>query len=104
MRFSNYYDHIMRPFQSYVRSALKLYERFDITLIAPLHGPILRENPQQYIESYRKWSHKVENYKAGKKNSLIFYPHELQEHPRDGSSDFWKDVKVSKVWLRTSMI
>ncbi len=71
--FQYYYDHIMRPFQSYVRSALKLYERFDIALIAPLHGPILRENPQQYIESYRKWSHKVENYKAGKKILSIFY-------------------------------
>jgi len=71
--FQYYYDHIMRPFQSYVKSALKLYERFDIALIAPLHGPILRENPQQYIESYRKWSHKVEKYKAGKKILSIFY-------------------------------
>ena len=71
--FQYYYDHIMRPFQSYVRSALKLYERFDIALIAPLHGPILRENPQQYIESYHQWSHKVEKYKAGKKILSIFY-------------------------------
>ncbi len=71
--FAYYYDHIMRPFQSYVKSALKLYERFDIKLIAPLHGPILRENPEQYIELYRAWSHKVENHKAGKKILSIFY-------------------------------
>ena len=71
--FQYYYDHIMRPFQSYVRSALKLYERFDIELIAPLHGPILRDNPQQYIESYQQWSHKIDNATSGKKILSIFY-------------------------------
>ena len=71
--FQYYYDHIMRPFQSYVKSALKLYDRLEIELIAPLHGPILRENPSQYIEAYRQWSHKVESYKAGKKILSIFY-------------------------------
>ena len=71
--FAYHYDHIMRPFQSYVKSALKLYERFEIELIAPLHGPILRENPHHYIELYRQWSHKIEQHKAGKKILSIFY-------------------------------
>ena len=71
--FQYYYDHIMRPFQSYVRSALKLYERFEIALIAPLHGPILRDNPQQYIDSYQQWSHKTENANTDKKVLSIFY-------------------------------
>lgn len=71
--FAYYYDHIMRPFQSYVKSALKLYEHFDIELIAPLHGPILRENPSQYIESYRTWSHKIEKHTKGQKVLSIFY-------------------------------
>ena len=70
--FQYYYDHIMRPFQSYVRSALKLYERFEIALIAPLHGPILRDNPQQYIDSYQQWSHKTENANTDKKVLSIF--------------------------------
>lgn len=56
--FAYYYEHIMRPFKSYVNSALKLYERFEIALIAPLHGPILRDNPQKYIQLYTQWSHK----------------------------------------------
>ena len=56
--FAYYYEHIMRPFKSYVNNALKLYERFEIELIAPLHGPILRDNPPQYIELYTQWSHK----------------------------------------------
>lgn len=71
--FAYYYDHIMRPFQSYVKSALKLYERFDIKLIAPLHGPILRENPKQYINAYTEWSTKLERHKEGQKILSIFY-------------------------------
>jgi len=54
--FHYYYDHIMRPFKQYVLQALKLYEKFDIDLIAPLHGPILRSNPQSYIDKYGQWS------------------------------------------------
>jgi len=71
--FQYYYDHIMRPFQSYVRNALTLYERFEIDMIAPLHGPILRDNPRQYIERYFQWSHNLERTKAGKRILSIFY-------------------------------
>lgn len=71
--FAYYYEHIMRPFQSYVKSALKLYERFSIKLIAPLHGPILRDNPMQYIDAYKTWSTKLERHKEGQKILSIFY-------------------------------
>ena len=71
--FAYYYDHIMRPFKSYVNNALKLYERFEIDLIAPLHGPILRENPTQYIELYKTWSQKITHQHHGKKVLSIFY-------------------------------
>jgi len=71
--FQYYYDHIMRPFQGYVKNALTLYERFEIDIIAPLHGPILRDNPRQYIERYFQWSHNSERIKAGKRILSIFY-------------------------------
>lgn len=71
--FAYYYDHIMRPFKSYVNNALKLYERFEIELIAPLHGPILRENPHQYIDLYKSWSQKTAYQNHGKKILSIFY-------------------------------
>ena len=54
--FSYYYDHIMRPFKSYVQNAIKLYEKLTIDLIAPLHGPILNHHPQKYIQLYKKYS------------------------------------------------
>jgi flavorubredoxin len=72
--FKYYYDHIMRPFKSYALNAIKLYDKLEIDMIATLHGPILRDNPKQYIDYYRKWSQ--DNYKVtshGKKILSIFY-------------------------------
>ncbi|WP_320035661.1 FprA family A-type flavoprotein [Halarcobacter sp.] len=72
--FKYYYDHIMRPFKSYALNAIKLYDRFEIDIIATLHGPILRDNPKKYIDYYRKWSQ--DDYKVisnGEKILSIFY-------------------------------
>jgi len=72
--FKYYYDHIMRPFKSYVLNAIRLYEKYEIDIIATLHGPILRDNPKKYIDYYKKWSQS--NYKLisnGKKVLSIFY-------------------------------
>ncbi|WP_024790244.1 hypothetical protein [Lebetimonas sp. JH292] len=40
----------MRPFKSFILNALKLYKKFDISIIASLHGPVLRTNPMSYIQ------------------------------------------------------
>lgn len=73
--FQYYYDHIMRPFKQYVLAALKLYRRFEIDTIAPLHGPVLRTNPQFYIDKYAKWSSeaKFRKNEFGKKMLSVFY-------------------------------
>lgn len=73
--FKYYYQHIMRPFKQYVLQALHLYEQFDIELIAPLHGPVLRTNPKRYIEKYALWSEDAKLHKniAGKKIVSVFY-------------------------------
>ncbi len=72
--FKYYYDHIMRPFKSYALNALKLYDKLDINIIAPLHGPILRQKPYKYIEYYRKWSQNdFKDVFHGKKVVSIFY-------------------------------
>ncbi|MFA6629316.1 MAG: FprA family A-type flavoprotein [Sulfuricurvum sp.] len=73
--FQYYYDHIMRPFKQHVLNALKLYARFDIDLIAPLHGPILRSNPQGYIAKYAQWSSeaKFRKNEFGTKMLSVFY-------------------------------
>lgn len=70
--FKYYYDHIMRPFKTDVLNALQLYEKLEITKICNLHGPIIRNNPQKYIDLYKKWSTK-EDKLHGKKVVSIFY-------------------------------
>ncbi|MBK1645524.1 MBL fold metallo-hydrolase [Thiocapsa imhoffii] len=52
--FDDYFAHIMRPFKRHVRAALELIEPLPIALIAPTHGPILRERPQVYVQRYRE--------------------------------------------------
>lgn len=72
--FKYYYDHIMRPFKSYVLNALKLYDKLNINIIATLHGPIIREKPYKYIELYRKWSlDRPDNISSQNKIISIFY-------------------------------
>jgi flavorubredoxin len=73
--FKYYYDHIMRPFKQYVLQALKLYKKFRIDVIAPLHGPILRTNPYYYIDKYSSWSSeaKFRKNEFGKKMLSVFY-------------------------------
>jgi len=73
--FKYYYDHIMRPFKQYVLQALKLYKKFQIDIIAPLHGPILRTQPFYYIDKYALWSSEAKFRKNdfGKKMLSVFY-------------------------------
>lgn len=54
--FDYYYAHIMRPFRAHVRSALDLIEPLLLRTIAPAHGPVLREDPRDYVRRYRDLS------------------------------------------------
>ncbi|HSQ06170.1 MAG TPA: FprA family A-type flavoprotein [Chromatiaceae bacterium] len=54
--FDYYYAHIMRPFKQHVMEALRLIEPLPLKIIAPTHGPILRERPRRYVTHYRELS------------------------------------------------
>ncbi|MCQ8116825.1 FprA family A-type flavoprotein [Methylomonas rosea] len=73
--FEYYYAHIMRPFKEYVVRALELIEPLPLKLIAPTHGPILRDRPQHYIQRYRQLSSPAlhNELKPNQKTLLIFY-------------------------------
>lgn len=73
--FEYYYAHIMRPFKEYVLKALDLIEPLPLKLIAPTHGPILRDQPSRYIQHYRQLSSPSlhSELSAGQKTLLIFY-------------------------------
>ena len=51
-----YYINIVGKYGASVRAVLKKAANLDIQMIAPLHGPILKENLAYYIEKYNIWS------------------------------------------------
>jgi len=73
--FEYYYSHIMRPFREHVVNALALVEPLPINIIAPTHGPILRDQPRRYIQRYRELSSQrlQSEVNADEKTLVIFY-------------------------------
>lgn len=72
--FEYYYAHIMRPFRNHVLEALELIEPLPIRLIAPAHGPVLRDAPGRYVARYRELSASgLKNEAADEKTLLVFY-------------------------------
>jgi flavorubredoxin len=73
--FEYYYQHIMRPFREHVLEALELIEPLTLKLIAPAHGPILREAPRSYVQRYRQLASPLLHNEIGANNKslLVFY-------------------------------
>jgi NADH oxidase (H2O-forming) len=73
--FEYYYAHIMRPFKDYVMRALDLIEPLPVKMIAPTHGPILRDRPDRYVRRYRQLSSPslASEISCDQKTLLIFY-------------------------------
>ncbi len=73
--FDYYYAHIMRPFKQHVLNALELIEPLPLRIIAPTHGPILRDRPQRYVAHYRELSTSslAGEISAHEKSLIIFY-------------------------------
>ncbi|MDP1524576.1 MAG: FprA family A-type flavoprotein [Rhodocyclaceae bacterium] len=72
--FEYYYAHIMRPFRAHVLEALEQIEPLPLKLIAPAHGPVLRDAPERYVVRYRELSaSKLKNEAAGEKTLVVFY-------------------------------
>jgi len=74
--FEYYYAHIMRPFKTFVNTALNLIEPLlPLQQILPAHGPMLRDQPQRYVQRYRELSRSAleSDIGADEKTLLIFY-------------------------------
>jgi flavorubredoxin len=73
--FEYYYAYIMRPFREHVINALTLIEPLPINMIAPTHGPVLRDQPLRYVQRYRELSgQRLQNeIDADEKTLIIFY-------------------------------
>lgn len=66
---SHYYLNIVGKYGSSVQALLKKAAALDIATIAPLHGPVLRENLGFYLEKYDIWS----SYRVEKEGVLVCY-------------------------------
>lgn len=92
--FDYYYAHIMRPFKDYVLSALELIEPLVLDVIAPAHGPVLREQPRHYVRRYRELSTPHLHLDVGRadKTMIVFYissygnTRRMAEAIRDGAA------------------
>lgn len=51
-----YYFSIVGKYGAQVQSLLKKVAKLDIKSICPLHGPILKENLEYYVDLYNTWS------------------------------------------------
>mgnify|MGYP002619840339 CR=1 FL=1 len=72
--FDYYYQHIMRPFREHVLNALALIEPLPVRLIAPAHGPVLRDAPTSYVRRYRQFAEPVlANEAAGRDRTLLVF-------------------------------
>jgi NADH oxidase (H2O-forming) len=73
--FDYYYAHIMRPFKAHVMDALKLIEPLRLQMIAPTHGPILRDRPRRYVTHYRELSTSslVDQIDNDERSLVVFY-------------------------------
>lgn len=64
-----YYTNIVGKYGPQVQMLLKKIANFDIQTIYPLHGLVIKNNLQKFIEKYDKWS----RYEAEEKSVLIAY-------------------------------
>ncbi len=64
-----YYFGIVGKYGAQVQALLKKAAALDISIIAPLHGPVLRENLGYYINLYKTWS----SYTAESDGIVIAY-------------------------------
>jgi flavorubredoxin len=69
--FTYYFNMILRPFKKHLRKALDKIDQHQIELIAPSHGPILRQNIQKYFDAYAEWSKELPPNDP--KKVLIYY-------------------------------
>ena len=64
-----YYIGIVGKYGAQVQALLKKASALDISIICPLHGPVLCENLLHYIDFYKTWS----SYEAEEEGVLIAY-------------------------------
>jgi flavorubredoxin len=75
--FRYYFDVIIKPFSKFMLKAIEKMESFDIDIIAPGHGPVLRSNWKKYVDLTKQWS---EEFLAKPDSHRVFIPYVSAYH------------------------
>ncbi|RMG60020.1 MAG: FprA family A-type flavoprotein [Deltaproteobacteria bacterium] len=70
--FRYYYNTIMRPYKEYILQALEKIKDLPIDVVAPSHGPVLRDDVSSYIEWYRERASIMERKGERKRVAVIY--------------------------------
>lgn len=85
---SHYYFNIVGKYGAQVQALLKKAAGLDISLIAPLHGPVHKDDIAFVIEKYDKWS----RYEPDKKGIFIPYA-SIHGNTKRAVLDFAKELE-----------
>ena len=86
-----YYFGIVGKYGIQVQNLLKKATNFEIETICPLHGPVLKENIQQYIDLYDTWS----SYLSESDGVAIFYT-SVYGHTKEAAELLAKALETNK--------
>lgn len=75
--FKYYYDVIMKPYSKFMLMALEKIDQLEINMICPGHGPILRSNWKQYVETTRQFAKEAVKLPDRK---IVFIPYVSAYH------------------------
>lgn len=89
-----YYINIVGKYGIQVQTLLKKLETLEVKTICPLHGPILKENLEYYIEKYNIWS----SYKPEEKGILLAVA-SIHGNTYDAATKMIKMLKEENVTL-----
>jgi len=51
-----YYSNIVGPYSNMVQKAFAKLSGVPVKIVAPVHGPVWRDNPQKVLDLYNRWS------------------------------------------------
>ncbi len=84
-----YYYNIVGKYGSSVQTLLKKLAGVELSAIAPLHGPILRDNFDYYIDLYDKWS----RYEAEEDSILVCFA-SIHGHTEKAAHELVRQLKA----------
>ena len=84
-----YYIGIVGKYGAQVQKLLKVASTLDISIICPLHGPVLKENLGHYIEKYDIWS----SYRPEEPGVMIAYA-SIYGHTKAAAEALGKELEA----------